>query len=41
MVCVLYTEVAPWRELLDPNVASDRATSDPHYGRADRFGAPR
>lgn len=32
---ILYTEVAPWRELLDPAVPWDRATSDPNYGRTE------
>jgi ureidoacrylate peracid hydrolase len=36
---ILYAEVAPWRELLDPSVPWDRATSDPHYGRSERVGA--
>ncbi|MFT4123654.1 MAG: isochorismatase family cysteine hydrolase [Microbacteriaceae bacterium] len=30
---ILYTEVAPWRELLDPSIPWTRATDDPHYGR--------
>jgi ureidoacrylate peracid hydrolase len=30
---VLYTEVAPWRELLAPEAAWDRHITTPHYGR--------
>lgn len=30
---VLYTEVAPWRELLAPGAAWDRAFTTPDYGR--------
>jgi len=30
---VLYTEVAPWRELLAPDAAWDRHITTPHYGR--------
>lgn len=30
---VLYTEVAPWRELLADNASWDRAYSTPNYGR--------
>lgn len=32
---ILYTEVAPWRELLDPSIPWDRATSDVNYGRTE------
>lgn len=32
---VLYTEVAPWRELLEPGAAWDRAVTTPNYGRVD------
>jgi ureidoacrylate peracid hydrolase len=38
---ILYTEVAPWRELLDPAVPWDRATSNPDYGRSERVGSDR
>jgi len=30
---VLYTEVAPWREILAPDAAWDRAFTTPNYGR--------
>jgi ureidoacrylate peracid hydrolase len=30
---VLYIEVAPWRELIVPGAAWDRAFTTPHYGR--------
>jgi ureidoacrylate peracid hydrolase len=30
---VLYTEVAPWRELLAPGARWDRAFTTPDYGR--------
>jgi ureidoacrylate peracid hydrolase len=33
---VLYIEVAPWRELLSPGAAWDRAFTTPDYGRTDR-----
>ena len=32
---VLYIEVAPWRELIAPGAAWDRAFTTPHYGRTD------
>jgi ureidoacrylate peracid hydrolase len=32
---VLYIEVAPWRELITPGAAWDRAFTTPHYGRTD------
>lgn len=32
---VLYAEVAPWRELLAPDAAWDRAFTTPNYGRID------
>ena len=35
---VLYIEVAPWRELLAPGAAWDRAFTTPHYGRTDLPG---
>ncbi len=38
---ILCAEVAPWRELLDPSLPWDRATSDPDYGRSERVGALR
>ena len=30
---ILYVEVAPWRDLLAPGAAWDRAFTTPHYGR--------
>ncbi len=30
---VLYTEVVPWREILAPDAAWDRAFTKPNYGR--------
>ncbi len=35
---VLYIEVAPWRELIAPEAAWDRAFTTPHYGRTDPPG---
>ena len=35
---VLYIEVAPWRELIAPGAAWDRAFTTPHYGRTDPPG---
>jgi len=32
---VLYAEVAPWRELIAPDAAWDRAYTTPRYGRRD------
>ncbi|WP_432826422.1 cysteine hydrolase family protein [Dactylosporangium sp. CA-092794] len=32
---VLYVEIAPWRELLAPDAAWDRAFTTPGYGRSD------
>ena len=34
---VLYTEVAPWRELAAPGARWDRAFTTPDYGRAPRY----
>jgi ureidoacrylate peracid hydrolase len=34
---VLYTEVAPWRELIAPNAPWDRAFTTPNYGRDPRY----
>lgn len=34
---VLYTEVAPWRELLTPGATWDRAFTTPVYGRAPAY----
>jgi ureidoacrylate peracid hydrolase len=36
---VLYTEVGPWRELVAPGVAWDRAFTTPNYGRNPRYWA--
>lgn len=38
---ILYAEVAPWRELLDPALPWTRATSDTGYGRTELAGAAR
>jgi ureidoacrylate peracid hydrolase len=35
---VLYIEVAPWRELISPGAAWNRAFTTPHYGRTDTTG---
>jgi ureidoacrylate peracid hydrolase len=34
---VLYIEVAPWRELIAPEAAWDRAFTTPNYGRKDHL----
>jgi hypothetical protein len=34
---VLYVEIAPWRELLEPGAAWDRAFTTPDYGRDPRL----
>lgn len=34
---VLYTEIAPWQELLAPNAPWDRAFTTPDYGRNPRY----
>jgi ureidoacrylate peracid hydrolase len=34
---VLYTEVAPWRELIAPNAPWDRAFTTPNYGRDPHY----
>jgi ureidoacrylate peracid hydrolase len=34
---VLYTEIAPWRELLAPGAAWDRAFTTPDYGREPTY----
>ena len=36
---VLYIEVAPWRELIAPGAAWNRAFTTPHYGRIDLPGS--
>jgi ureidoacrylate peracid hydrolase len=37
---VLYAEVAPWRELLAPGAAWDRAFTTPNYGRNPEYWTP-